>query len=124
MVDENLVAPTEAEMETLSAREAYWRGRYEESERTRQIFADIVRTSMFHTSASRLTGGIGPGSRVYYGVDPEMLSLVGGLLGVGLGAVGFITSNVLMGGVSLTFGVVLLIATWFIRQRQGKSESS
>ena len=123
MADENLAALSN--VEKLSPREAYLLGKYEESARAQENMAKMLQSYLWQSSTrSMMSGSIGAGSQIYYGLDPELMSSVAGLIGIGLGIVGFVVSNVLMGALGLVFGVTLLIAAAFLHWRQNKSPSS
>ena len=112
------------ELEGLTAREAYWRGKYEECLRLERELIEITRSQLFHAGTDRLTRGmIGAGSSIYYGTDPEILGLGVGVAGVVLGIAGFAAITVTLGAMSLAIGLggltVAFVGYWRRTKRVG-----
>ena len=91
------------EIKKLSPIEAYWKGRYEESEKEREDLLELLRTQIFHSSTAELTrGSIGAGSTVIYGFDPTSIGIA-----VGIGGITFVIASLIL---TLTHSIALALS--------------
>jgi len=105
------------DLEGLSVGEAYLRGKEAGLQQTIEILTKMVQNQIFHSSTARLTGGIGPGSAVYYGVDPEVLGWGAGVTGVVFGLLAFfIVKDDTAGAISVAAGsggfALAIVSLW------------
>ncbi len=90
----------------LSVGEAYLRGKIDGSQQTIDILSKMLQAQIFHSSTAKLTGGIGPGSSIYYGLDVEILSWGVGVVGVVFGLLAFlVVDDDTAGAISVAVGL-------------------
>jgi hypothetical protein len=96
------------EIDKLSAREAYWRAKYEKTEEERMELLELLRSQLWNASTDKLLkGSIGAGSTVLYGADSKIIGTAIGAGGIVFGIASLFLPVSLIGtAVSFTIGIM------------------